>query len=142
MHEYRSQQPGNIKDTMPAVVLWVLNAHLEYNTAHVLLAHDTLLGGPLEGGNTRVLDLIQVLHSLGHIRQQVGACSDADIQQPAGPPTCSESLRSNNPECMPHKTPACTCWKANGLWVKELVLKMVQHIGASGACPAPISKTS
>ncbi len=49
--------------------------YLKDDAAHVLLAHDALLGGPLEGGNAGVLDLVQVLHSLGHIREQVGAGS-------------------------------------------------------------------
>mmetsp|Transcript_13005 Transcript_13005/g.39379 ORF Transcript_13005/g.39379 Transcript_13005/m.39379 type:complete len:330 (-) Transcript_13005:1846-2835(-) len=46
---------------------------LEHNTAHVLLAQHTLLGGPLEGGHAGVLDLIQVLHTLGDIGHQVRA---------------------------------------------------------------------
>lgn len=47
--------------------------HLKHDAAHVLLCHDTLLGGPLEGGHAGVLDLIEVLHSLGDIHQDVGA---------------------------------------------------------------------
>ena len=34
-----------------------------------------LLGGPLESRDHTVLDLIEVLHSLGAIHQQVGACA-------------------------------------------------------------------
>ena len=48
-------------------------AHLEDAATHILLGHDALLGGPLEGGNAGVLDLVQVLHALGDVRQQVGA---------------------------------------------------------------------
>ena len=47
--------------------------HLEHHAAHVLLAQHALLGGPLEGRHARVLDLVEVLHALGHIGEQVGA---------------------------------------------------------------------
>ena len=46
---------------------------VEANTTHVLLTADTLLGGPLEGGNARILDFVQVLHTLGDIDQHVRA---------------------------------------------------------------------
>jgi hypothetical protein len=39
--------------------------------AHVLLAEHTLLGGPLEGGDERVLDLVKVLDT--HVDEGVGA---------------------------------------------------------------------
>mmetsp|Transcript_13033 Transcript_13033/g.33263 ORF Transcript_13033/g.33263 Transcript_13033/m.33263 type:complete len:703 (+) Transcript_13033:530-2638(+) len=47
--------------------------HVETDATHVLIAQHTLLGCPLEGSNARVLDLIEVLHGLGGIDQQVGA---------------------------------------------------------------------
>ena len=43
------------------------------DTTHVLLAKDTLLGRPLEGGNARVLDFVEVLNTLGDINEQVRA---------------------------------------------------------------------
>ncbi len=43
------------------------------DTTHVLLAQDTLLRRPLERSHTRVLDLVEVLHSLGGIDEDVGA---------------------------------------------------------------------
>jgi len=46
--------------------------NVEADTSHVLLGHNTLLGGPLEGSLARVLDLRQVLASLGGIDEQVG----------------------------------------------------------------------
>ena len=48
-------------------------AQLEDDAAHVLLGERTLLAGPLHGGVTAVLDLIQVLHALGDVDKQVGA---------------------------------------------------------------------
>jgi len=42
------------------------------DTTHVLFSADTLLGSPLEGGDTRILDFVQVLHTLGDIDQQIG----------------------------------------------------------------------
>ena len=53
---------SNIKDIYP-------------NTTHFLLSADTLLGSPLEGGDTRILDFVQVLHTLGDIDQQIGTSS-------------------------------------------------------------------
>ncbi len=47
--------------------------YLSDTGTHVLLTHDTLLGSPLEGSYAGVPDLIQVLHSLGHICQHVRA---------------------------------------------------------------------
>ncbi len=46
---------------------------VESDTTHVLLGTSTLLGGPLETSDTRVLDFVEVLHTLGDIDQQVGA---------------------------------------------------------------------
>lgn len=46
---------------------------VEANTTHVLLTADTLLSSPLEGGNARVLDFVQVLNTLGDINEQVRA---------------------------------------------------------------------
>ena len=46
--------------------------NVDTNTTHVLLSADTFLGGPLEGGNARVLDFVQVLNTLGDIDEQVG----------------------------------------------------------------------
>jgi len=45
------------------------------DTTHVLFAKNTFLGGPLEGGSARVLDLIEVLDSLGGIAKNVGTSS-------------------------------------------------------------------
>ena len=42
------------------------------DTTHFLFGADTLLGSPLEGGNTGILDLVQVLHTLGDVDHQVG----------------------------------------------------------------------
>ena len=42
------------------------------DTTHVLLSADTLLGRPLEGSNTRILDFVQVLNTLGDINNHVG----------------------------------------------------------------------
>mmetsp|Transcript_42646 Transcript_42646/g.56307 ORF Transcript_42646/g.56307 Transcript_42646/m.56307 type:complete len:802 (-) Transcript_42646:104-2509(-) len=50
------------------------NIHdVEADTAHLLVADSTLLGGPLEGGLHGVLDFVEVLHLLGGINEQVGA---------------------------------------------------------------------
>jgi hypothetical protein len=43
------------------------------DTMHVLLSTDTFLGSPLEGSDTRALDFVEVLHTLGNIDKQVGA---------------------------------------------------------------------
>mmetsp|Transcript_5199 Transcript_5199/g.14877 ORF Transcript_5199/g.14877 Transcript_5199/m.14877 type:complete len:885 (-) Transcript_5199:8-2662(-) len=48
-------------------------ADLIDGSTHVLLGEHSLLGGPLEGGNARVLDLVEVLDSLGDVAHQVGA---------------------------------------------------------------------
>mmetsp|Transcript_59896 Transcript_59896/g.96984 ORF Transcript_59896/g.96984 Transcript_59896/m.96984 type:complete len:316 (-) Transcript_59896:1124-2071(-) len=48
---------------------------VEANATHVLLAERTFLGGPLEGAVHVLLDLVQVLHGLGLINNQVGAVS-------------------------------------------------------------------
>jgi len=45
---------------------------VEADTTNVLIAHDTLLAGPLEGRDHGILDLIKVLDSLGHIDKDVG----------------------------------------------------------------------
>merc|ERR1719265_2001517 len=42
------------------------------DTTHVLITHGSLTGSPLEGSNHGVLDLVQVLHSLGRINHHVG----------------------------------------------------------------------
>ena len=36
---------------------------VETDSAHVLVTKDTFLGSPLEAGNNRVLDFVQVLHT-------------------------------------------------------------------------------
>ena len=52
------------------------NIHNVYsNTTHVLLSADTLLRRPLERSDTRVLDFVKVLHTLGDIDQQIRAGS-------------------------------------------------------------------
>jgi len=48
---------------------------IDSDAAHVLLSTYTLLGGPLEGGDTRILDFVQVLHTLGDVDQQIGTSS-------------------------------------------------------------------
>ena len=45
---------------------------VEADSADVLIAHRSLLGGPLEGSNARVLNLVQVLDGLGDIDKKVG----------------------------------------------------------------------
>ena len=46
---------------------------VEADTAQVLVAEDALLGGPLEAGDDGVLDLVEVLHSLGAVDEDVGS---------------------------------------------------------------------
>ena len=48
---------------------------IDLDATHALFSTDTLLGGPLEGGDTRILDLVQVLHTLGDVNQQIGTSS-------------------------------------------------------------------
>ena len=48
---------------------------VDSDATHIFLSADTLLGSPLEGGNTRVLDFVQVLHTLGDVDQQIGTGS-------------------------------------------------------------------
>ena len=43
------------------------------DTTHVLLAENTLLRRPLEGSNARILDFVEVLHTLGDINEHVRA---------------------------------------------------------------------
>ena len=43
------------------------------DSSHLLIAQHTLVGGPLESSNNGILDLVQVLYSLGHIDNNVGA---------------------------------------------------------------------
>jgi hypothetical protein len=47
--------------------------NVDTDTTHVLFASNTLLGGPLEGSDARILDFVEVLNSLGDIDKQVGA---------------------------------------------------------------------
>jgi hypothetical protein len=47
--------------------------NVEADTTHILLSADTLFRGPLEGGNTRVLDFVEVLNTLRGINEQIGA---------------------------------------------------------------------
>lgn len=44
-----------------------------FQNSHQLVAEHTLAGGPLESGHNRVFDFVQVLDSLGHVEQQIGA---------------------------------------------------------------------
>ena len=46
---------------------------VEANTSHVLVSHDTFLGGPLESSLARVLDFVHELALLGGINEQVSA---------------------------------------------------------------------
>ena len=48
---------------------------VDSDAAHVLFSTDTLLGGPLEGSDTRILDFVQVLYTLGDVNQQIGTSS-------------------------------------------------------------------
>merc|ERR1719327_118635 len=43
------------------------------DTTHVLVSEDTLLASPLESSDNAVLDLVEVLHTLGNIDNDVGA---------------------------------------------------------------------
>mmetsp|Transcript_4547 Transcript_4547/g.16302 ORF Transcript_4547/g.16302 Transcript_4547/m.16302 type:complete len:510 (-) Transcript_4547:1054-2583(-) len=45
--------------------------NLEGDSSHVLLGERSVLGGPLVSGNDRVLDLVKVLDSLGHVDDHV-----------------------------------------------------------------------
>ena len=45
---------------------------VETASTHVFVTEDTFFGGPLEGGDARILDFNHVLDSLGDINQQVG----------------------------------------------------------------------
>lgn len=42
------------------------------DTTHILISHRTFLGSPLEGSDTRILNFVQVLNTLGDINEQVG----------------------------------------------------------------------
>ena len=58
--------------------LWETHSNvkdIDPDAAHVLFSAYTLLGGPLEGGDTRILDFVQVLHALGDVNQQIGTSS-------------------------------------------------------------------
>jgi len=44
---------------------------VEADTAAILVAKDALLGSPGEGGDARILNFVQVLHSLGHVHEKV-----------------------------------------------------------------------
>lgn len=44
---------------------------VESDTSHRLLSNTTLFGSPLEGSNTRVLDFVHVLNSLGTVKEDV-----------------------------------------------------------------------
>lgn len=46
--------------------------NVEADTSHVLVRESTFLGGPLEGGVTRVLDFVQELALFGDVDKQVG----------------------------------------------------------------------
>mmetsp|Transcript_10291 Transcript_10291/g.15715 ORF Transcript_10291/g.15715 Transcript_10291/m.15715 type:complete len:802 (+) Transcript_10291:228-2633(+) len=48
---------------------------VESDSSHVLIAHNTLVGGPLEGSLEGVLDFVQELDTLGDINEHVGAVS-------------------------------------------------------------------
>lgn len=41
------------------------------DTTHVLFCANTFLGRPLERSNTRVLDFVEILNSLGDINEQI-----------------------------------------------------------------------
>ena len=47
--------------------------NINTNTTHVLLSANTLLGRPLEGSNARILDFVEVLHTLRDIDEHVRA---------------------------------------------------------------------
>lgn len=46
--------------------------YVESDAAHVLVGHNTLFGGPLEGGLHRVSDFMEILDLLGDVNQKVG----------------------------------------------------------------------
>jgi hypothetical protein len=46
--------------------------NVEADASHILVDHDTLFGGPLEGCFRGILDLLKVLHLLGNVDKQVG----------------------------------------------------------------------
>jgi len=47
--------------------------NVESNSTHVLLSTNTFLGSPLEGSYARILDFIQVLHTLGDVNEEIGS---------------------------------------------------------------------
>merc|ERR1719499_2215841 len=47
--------------------------NVEPSCSHIFITKYTLLGGPLEACNNRVLDFIKILHSLGTINKNVGS---------------------------------------------------------------------
>ncbi len=49
--------------------------HVKSDTTHVLFSADTFFCCPLEGGNARILDFVEVLYSFGDIDHQVGTSS-------------------------------------------------------------------
>ena len=68
------------------------------DTTHVLFSADTLLGSPLEGGDTRILNFVQVLHTLGDINHQVGtSCIGAETPDLPGVGNIPSVLVSHNP---------------------------------------------
>ena len=44
---------------------------VDADTTHVLLSADTLLRCPLESSNARILDFVEILHTLRHIDKDV-----------------------------------------------------------------------
>jgi len=68
------------------------------DTTHVLLGADTLLGSPLEGGDTRILDFVQVLYTLGDIDHKVGtSCIGTETPDFPGVGNIPSILVSHNP---------------------------------------------
>merc|ERR1711989_131603 len=65
--------PGSRNDLTTTAVNGIsVEGHIidvEPTVAHVLIAQAALLGGPLESSHNTVLDLVQVLHSLGAVNQ-------------------------------------------------------------------------
>jgi hypothetical protein len=79
-----SSQAGSVEDTsggrddLTATSVDGISVKLdvddvETNASHVLLAENTLLGGPLERSDHGILDFVEVLNSLGDIEHDVGA---------------------------------------------------------------------
>merc|ERR550539_1180182 len=77
---------------------------IEPDASHVLVTENSLFGGPLEASDTRVLDFVEILDSLGAVNEDVGAsCLRAEAPDlPRLSDVILESLHPSEPSRMPH----------------------------------------